>query len=113
MANKRKDTKIYEQTVKDYCHTRGAFEMFNEMVKTSSEGIEKAKERFEELNKDITDGEVKVWYDFYVQMNQAVINMNKERLESLRKELDTLSDTLQYDYYEDLDKLYKEKKYDW
>jgi len=104
---KRKDTKVYENTVENYCSTRYLIECRQKSIADSYEKIGRAKAKFDTIAiRD--DEEIKKWYNCYTEMLRMNAGMTENLLEGEPEKLKHIASVLKEEYNEDVDKLYDE-----
>ena len=104
---KRKDTKVYENTVENYCYTRLVVEDRQKSIADSYEKIGRAKAMYDTLVNNNNE-EIKKWYNCYTEMLRMNAGMSENLLEGEPEKLKCLASVLEEDYDEDVDKLYNE-----
>jgi hypothetical protein len=102
---KRKDTKCYKDLVDNYCTSRIHVENAEEMISVGKENIEKAFEKYAELDND--DSMIKAWFDAFMCVNKANIEMSTFNKEHYEERMEKYGKLLVKDYGEDLEKLYE------
>ena len=107
---KRKDTKVYQQTVEKYCSARRVIETYNEQIERNNSEIEKAKNVLNTLPKELAEGEIKEWYNCYCNIRKTVIGTAKNLIVYHQEDFETCGAILKYDYEENLDELYSNNK---
>jgi len=104
---KRKDTKVYQSIVEDYCSTRHNVEFRKESISESYENIGRAKAAYDMLaNKN--NEEIKKWYNFYTDMLRMSAGMTENLIKGEPEKVKALEHTLKEDYLDDTEKLYDE-----
>lgn len=104
---KRKDTKVYQSIVEDYCSTRHNVEFRKESISESYENIGRAKAAYDMLaNKN--NEEIKKWYNFYTDMLRMNVGMTENLIKGEPEKVKALKHTLKEDYLDDTEKLYDE-----